>query len=424
MTIKSKYHAVRGMTGSLPKENLLWRTIEDELIQILSSYSFQEIRLPIIEYSGIFNRSIGESSDIVQKEMYSFTDRNGESLTLRPEGTAGCVRAAIENNLLSTSAPLRLWYHGPMFRYERPQRGRQRQFHQIGLEIFGADSVLAETELMIIFSRFWSSLGISDITLQINSLGNQEDRQAYIKVLTDFFSNHSSKLSEHNLQKLRSNPLRILDSKDPEIIKLISDAPTLDNFISEEARARFTDFKNLLSMVGINFKENNKLVRGLDYYSDIVFEWTTESLGAQNAVCAGGRYDDLIGQLGGKHTSAVGCAVGLERVVELCEQKESLKTAKMPKLFVLSTDAQYSKELLVLCEKLRDMYPKICFELDISERSLKSKMKKADKSEAEAAIIIGQQEIEEGTLTVRPLRNSRAQKSCNMSELEDFLKGS
>jgi len=179
-----------------------------------------------------------------------------------------------------------------------------------------------------------------------------------------------------------------------------------------------------LSMVGINFKENNKLVRGLDYYSDIVFEWTTESLGAQNAVCAGGRYDDLIGQLGGKHTSAVGCAVGLERVVELCEQKESLKTAKMPKLFVLSTDAQYSKELLVLCEKLRDMYPKICFELDISERSLKSKMKKADKSEAEAAIIIGQQEIEEGTLTVRPLRNSRAQKSCNMSELEDFLKGS
>ena len=424
MSIKSKYYAVRGMTGSLPKENLLWRTIEDELIQILSSYSFQEIRLPIIEYSGIFDRSIGESSDIVQKEMYSFRDRNGESLTLRPEGTAGCVRAAIENNLLSSSTPLRLWYHGPMFRYERPQKGRQRQFHQIGLEIFGADSILAETELMVIFSRFWSNLGISDITLQINSLGNQKDRQTYIKVLTDFFSNHSSKLSEHNLQKLRFNPLRLLDSKDPEIIKLVSDAPILGDFISDEAKTRFTDFKNLLSKVGIEFKENNKLVRGLDYYSDIVFEWTTESLGAQNAVCAGGRYDNLVRQLGGKHTSAVGCAVGLERVVGLCEEKESLKTAKMKKLYVLSTEAQYSKELLVLCEKLRDMYPKICFELDISERSLKSKMKKADKSEAEAAIIIGQQEIEEGTLTVRPLRNNKAQQSCKISELENSLKDS
>ena len=424
MRIKSKYHAVRGMTGTLPKENLLWRKIEDELIKILNSYSFQEIRLPIIEYSGIFNRSIGESSDIVQKEMYSFPDRNGESLTLRPEGTAGCVRSAIENNLLSSGAPLRLWYHGPMFRYERPQRGRQRQFHQIGLEIFGTDSILAETELMIIFSRFWSNLGISDIALQINSLGNQEDRQTYIKVLTDFFLNRSSKLSEPNLQKLKFNPLRILDSKDPEIIKMISDAPTLDDFISDEAKTRFTAFKNLLSTVGIDFKENNKLVRGLDYYSDIVFEWTTESLGAQNAVCAGGRYDNLIGQLGGKHTSAVGCAVGLERVVELCDQKKSLKTTKIPKFYVLSTEAQYSKELLVLCEKLRDMYPKTCFELDISDGSLKSKMKKADKSEAEAAIIIGQQEIEEGKLTVRPLRNSRPQKSCKMSELEDSLKDS
>ena len=245
MNSKSKYYAVRGMTGSVPEENLLWRTIEDELIQILKTYSYQEIRLPIIEYSGVFNRSIGEASDIVQKEMYSFTDRNGESLTLRPEGTAGCVRSAIENNLLNSNAPQRLWYHGPMFRYERPQRGRQRQFHQIGLEIFGSSSILAETELMVIFSRFWSSLGISDITLQINSLGDREDRQTYIKVLADFFSNHSSKLSEHNLQKLKFNPLRIMDSKDPEITKLISDAPMLNDFISDEAKARFKDFKDL-----------------------------------------------------------------------------------------------------------------------------------------------------------------------------------
>ena len=409
------------MTGSLPEENLLWRMIEDKLIQMLKSYSFQEIRLPIIEYSSIFNRSIGESSDIVQKEMYSFTDRNGESLTLRPEGTAGCVRSAIENNLLSSSAPQRLWYHGPMFRYERPQRGRQRQFHQIGLEIFGADSILAETELMVIFSRFWSILGISDITLQINSLGDQEDRQTYIKALTDFFSDHSSKLSEHNLQKLKFNPLRILDSKDPEIIKLISEAPTLDDFISDKAKARFTDFKDLLSMAGIDFIENNKLVRGLDYYSDIVFEWTTESLGSQNAVCAGGRYDNLIRQLGGKDTCAVGCAVGLERVLELCEQKKSLEITKIPKFYILCTEVQYSNKLLVLCEKLRDLYPKFCFELDISDSSLKSKMKKADKSEAEAAIIIGQKEIEEDTLTVRPLRNRRDQQSYKISELEDSL---
>ena len=409
------------MTGSVPEENLLWRAIEDELIQILKAYSFQEIRLPIIEYSGVFNRSIGEASDIVQKEMYSFTDRNGESLTLRPEGTAGCVRSAIENNLLNSNAPQRLWYHGPMFRYERPQRGRQRQFHQIGLEIFGSSSILAETELMVIFSRFWSSLGISDITLQINSLGDQEDRQTYIKVLADFFSDHASKLSEHNLQKLKLNPLRIMDSKDPEIIKLISDAPTLNDFISDEAKGRFKDFKDLLSIAGIDFIENNKLVRGLDYYSDIVFEWTTESLGAQNAVCAGGRYDNLIGQLGGKDTCAVGCAVGLERVVELCAQKNSFKTTKMPKFYILCTKAQYSNELLVLCEKLRDLYPKICFELDISDSSLKSKMKKADKSKAEAAIIIGQKEIEEGTLTVRPLRDDRAQQSYKISELENSL---
>ena len=421
MSSKSKYKAIRGMGDSLPVENRLWRAVEDKIIKILESYSYQEIRLPIMEQSDVFNRSIGESTDIVQKEMYSFPDRNGESMTLRPEGTAGCVRAAIENNLINTKSPQRLWYHGPMFRYERPQRGRQRQFHQIGLELFGSNTIHAESELILIFANIWKELGLKSINLEVNSLGTKDDRLRYRKSLTEFLSQYNDIFDDHNRQKLKANPLRLLDSKEPKIQEVIVNAPSIADHLSDEAKERFAELKELLYSAQIDFRENEQLVRGLDYYSDIVFEWTTSSLGSQNAVCAGGRYDGLVEQLGGKATAAVGCAVGLERILEMCKLQDSVIIKRPRKMYVLATELNFQRHALLQAEELRQLFPEICFELDLGSGSLKSKMKKADKSGADAAIIIGNEEIQTKMLSIKALRKPVEQKSCRISEFENLL---
>lgn len=412
--------SIRGMVDVLPADSHRWLFLESEVAAVLDSYGYGEIRLPLVESTALFQRSIGEVTDIVEKEMYSFEDRNGDSISLRPEGTAGCVRAAIQHNLIAT--PCRLWYRGLMFRYERPQKGRQRQFHQVGAEIFGYASPDADAELIILLARLWRRLGIADsVELQINSIGSTASRAAYRAALVEFLSAHRDALDEDSQRRLDTNPLRILDSKSAATQTLLDAAPTLEAYLDEDSRADFAALRQLLDAAGVAYVVNPRLVRGLDYYNKTVFEWVTYSLGAQGTVCAGGRYDGLVEQLGGRPTPGVGFAMGLERLVLMLEESDRVEAPAAADVYVVCLGDAARVAAVSVIEELRSAEPKLRIVQQLDGGSLKSQMKKADRSGAAIALIWGEDEVAAGAVTVKALRADVPQQRVLNSEMASLV---
>lgn len=417
--MSQKIQAIRGMHDILPADTPLWQRLESVARDVFAQYGYQEIRMPIVEQTALFKRSIGEVTDIVEKEMYTFEDRNGDSLTLRPEGTASCVRAGLENGLLHNQVQ-RLWYQGPMFRHERPQKGRYRQFHQIGVECFGMSGAAIDAELILLSHRIWQALGLSsELQLQLNTLGTAEERLAYREQLVAYFSQHLDVLDEDSLRRLNSNPLRILDSKNPAMQALNDAAPKLLDVLGEESRAHFDRLRELLDQAGVAYQVNPRLVRGLDYYCHTVFEWVTESLGAQGTVCAGGRYDGLVEQLGGRATPAVGFALGLERLILMLQQQA--QTAETPDVYVISQNQTAESVAFQLAETLRDQLPGLQVIVHCGGGSLKSQFKKADKTGARMALVLGEEELEKQLVGIKFLREDQPQQQANQSELVSVL---
>lgn len=408
------------MNDITPEETPYWQQLESTIRAVLASYGYQEIRFPIVEKTELFKRSIGEVTDIVEKEMYTFEDRNGDSLTMRPEGTAPCVRASIQNGLLHNQLQ-RLWYMGPMFRHERPQKGRYRQFHQVGVETFGMTGPDLDAELILMTARFWKRLGLNDLELQINSLGTQESRAAYREQLVAYFNEHLDELDDDSRRRLHSNPLRILDSKNPALVELIASAPKLMEHLDAESREHFEVLCGLLDDAGVAYRVNPCLVRGLDYYSRTVFEWVTDQLGAQGTVCAGGRFDGLVEQLGGKPVPAAGFAMGLERLLELVRDK--LTPANVPHAYLVLVGEKAQAKGLIFAEQLRDSFPKLRLMTHCGSGSFKSQFKKADKSGAQMAFVLGDDEVEQETVTVKTLRGGQGQETLKQAALPDWLTG-
>ncbi len=413
--------AVRGMRDILPEQTPLWQRVEAVARELFSGYGYCEIRLPIVEKTELFCRSIGEVTDIVEKEMYLFDDRNGDSLALRPEGTAGCVRAGIEQGLLYNQIQ-RLWYTGPMFRHERPQKGRYRQFHQIGAEVFGIASPDIDAELIMLSARFWKKLGLENrMELQLNSLGSLEERSRYRQELVGWLSARKGELDEDSLRRLDSNPLRILDSKNPDMQSLIAQAPVLLDYLGEESSIHFQQLTDRLDRAGIQYRLNPLLVRGLDYYCNTVFEWVTTELGAQGTVCAGGRYDGLVEQLGGKSTSAIGFALGLERLILLLESGDSDQKESPTDGYFICVGEQAQQAGILLAERLRDALPKFRLTFHCGGGSFKSQFKRADKSGARFALILGDEEVEQNRVSLKSLRERAEQQTFSFPELIDYL---
>jgi len=415
--------AIRGMKDILPEETPCWQFLERTVESILVSYGYGEIRLPVVEKTALFKRSIGEVTDIVEKEMYTFEDRNGDSMTLRPEGTAGCVRAAIQEGMLNT--PRRLWYAGPMFRYERPQKGRQRQFHQIGVESFGVASPDMDAELILLCARMWRELGLVDcVQLQINSIGTAESRKAYRTALVNYLQNQVSTLDEDSQRRLHSNPLRILDSKNPQTQRVLDDAPSLSDYLDEESKTDFARLCELLEAAGVGYVVNRRLVRGLDNYNKTVFEWVTDRLGAQGTVCAGGRYDGLVEQLGGKATPAVGFAMGMERLVLLLTEQGVATDRALADVYVVAVGSEAERSALVSIERIRTALPLLHIVQHKGGGSFKSQMRRADKSGARVALIWGEDEVAAQSVTVKPLREGgqSRQRTVPLDELETTLR--
>ncbi len=410
------------MSDILPEDSPLWQYLESTVATLLGRYGYREIRFPILEQTELFKRSIGEVTDIVEKEMYTFADRNGDSLTLRPEGTASCVRACDQNGLLHNQIQ-RLWYAGPMFRHERPQKGRLRQFHQIGVETFGLNGPDIDAELILLSARLWKELGISDaLTLELNSIGSSESRARYRQALVDYLSQFKEQLDADSLRRLTTNPMRILDSKVPETQALLQDAPLLVDFLDEASRAHFDGLCARLDAAGLSYTLNPKLVRGLDYYGLTVFEWTTSALGAQGTVCAGGRYDGLVEQLGGKPTPAVGFAMGLERLCLLLETLQALpESAPLADVYIIANGEACEIRALSLAETLRDQLPGVKVVLNCGGGSFKSQFKKADKSGAALAVVLGEDELAAGEVTVKPLRGDAQQQQLALTALADHI---
>jgi histidyl-tRNA synthetase len=398
-----KLQSIKGMNDIVPPDSSAWQNTEGLLSDILRRYGYQQIRLPIMENTAVFSRSIGDVTDIVQKEMYTFADRNGDSLTLRPEGTAGCVRAVLEGGLLHQQHR-KLWYIGPMFRHERPQKGRYRQFHQIGVEVFDLPGPDIDAELIMMTARMWAALGLNGLTLELNTLGTVANRKRYRDVLFEYFSDNREQLDADSIARLERNPMRILDSKNPALVPVIQGAPALAEYLDKNSKNHFEQLQQTLGQNDIEFRLNPHLVRGLDYYSNTVFEWTTDQLGAQGTVCAGGRYDGLVELLGGKPTPAIGFAMGLERLIELTEQHASLATENDADIYIVSADEAYAAQALLVAESLRDADTRWQVSCHCGGGSIKSQMKKANRSGAQIAVIIGEQEILDNTLTIKPLR--------------------
>ncbi|HEV2110057.1 MAG TPA: histidine--tRNA ligase [Gammaproteobacteria bacterium] len=394
---------VRGMNDILPEEMARWRRLEELTREVVESYGYREIRLPVVEKTELFKRSIGDTTDIVEKEMYTFIDRSEESLTLRPEATAGMVRAGLSNGLLYNQVQ-RLWCAGPMFRHERPQKGRYRQFHQIDVEAFGLASPDIDAELMSMTARLWKRLGLSQVELQINSLGTPESRAAYRERLVAYFEPHRDALDEDSRRRLGTNPLRILDSKAPETRALVERAPSLVEHLDEESRRHFERLQQLLSDAGLAYSVNPRLVRGLDYYTRTVFEWTTSRLGAQDAVCSGGRYDGLVAQLGGKPTPATGFAMGMERLVALMQEEGVEAAATAPHVYLVRVGDGAERAGFTLAETLRDALPGLRLTVDCGGGSFGSQLKRADKSGAHVALILGEDETSARRVALKPLR--------------------
>ena len=400
--------AIRGMPDTLPVDTGSWQWLERKVQDLVQSYGYQEIRMPILESTHLFARSIGEVTDIVEKEMYTFADRNGDSLTLRPEGTAGCVRAAVQHNLIST--PQRLWYRGPMFRHERPQKGRLRQFQQIGLEAFGVATPDADAELIALSARLWRDLGVADVVhLQLNSIGSLEARAAYKAALVDYLSAFKGELDEDSQRRLETNPLRILDSKHARTQELLTNAPNLHDFLDEESVNDFARLKAYLDDAKVAYTVNPRLVRGLDYYNKTVFEWVTTELGAQGTICAGGRYDGLVAQLGGKPTPGVGFAMGLERILLLLGAQGIEAPSTLPLAFGVGVGEAGERACFAGIEALRSSLPQFDIRLNTGAGSFKAQMKRADKSGAKVALIWGETEAQNNTVTLKFLRDDEPQ---------------
>ncbi|KTR99354.1 histidine--tRNA ligase [Pantoea dispersa] len=402
--------AIRGMNDYLPADTAIWQRIEGTLKQVLASYGYSEIRLPIVEQTPLFSRAIGEVTDVVEKEMYTFEDRNGESLTLRPEGTAGCVRAGIEHGLLYNQEQ-RLWYIGPMFRYERPQKGRYRQFHQMGVEVFGLQGPDVDAELIMLTHRWWKALGIADhVELELNSIGSLDARANYRSALVAFLEQHKEVLDEDCKRRMYTNPLRVLDSKNPDIQTLLNDAPTLGEFLDEESREHFSGLCALLDDAGIKYRINQRLVRGLDYYNRTVFEWVTSSLGSQGTVCGGGRYDGLVEQLGGRATPAVGFAMGLERLVLLVQAvNPEFEPTRIVDVYVIASGQGVQSAAMQLAEKLRDADPALKLMTNFGGGNFKKQFARADKWGARVALVLGEDEVKAGQVVIKDLRTGDQQ---------------
>jgi len=406
------------MNDLLPAQSPVWQYFEDQVKQVLSSYGYQEIRMPIVEQTELFKRSIGEVTDIVEKEMYTFEDRNGDSLTLRPEGTACCVRAAEQHGLLYNQTQ-RLWYTGPMFRHERPQKGRYRQFHQIGVECFGYKGPDIDAELIMLTARLWKNLGLTDhVCLEINSLGLPEERKAFKAALVVYLEQYINELDEDSKRRLTSNPLRILDSKNAQTQGILENAPKLSDFYGEESEKDFKDLLSFLDQAGIKYRVNSGLVRGLDYYSKTVFEWVTDALGAQGTVCAGGRYDGLVAQLGGKGTPGVGFAMGVERLVLLLEELKLIPDTVQDTIdvFVVAAGQGTIEKAFEISERLRSETSLRVLQ-NAGGGSFKSQMKKADKSGAKIGLIMGEKELESNSVVIKPLTKAGEQKLVPIADL-------
>jgi histidyl-tRNA synthetase len=408
--------AVRGMNDILPGESSSWQYLEDTLREVVHAYGYQEIRLPLLEQTELFKRSIGEVTDIVEKEMYTFDDRNGDSLTLRPEGTASCVRACMQHGLLHNQVQ-RLWYAGPMFRHERPQKGRYRQFHQIGIEAFGMAGPDIDAEMIFMSARMWERLGVKGAVLQINSLGTLAARVEYRSALVAYLRKHESSLDEDSRRRLDSNPLRILDSKNPDMQALIEAAPRLPDYLDAESRQHFAELCALLDASGMTYELNPRLVRGLDYYTKTVFEWVTDQLGAQGTICAGGRYDGLVEYLGGKPTPAFGFALGLERLLALLQAGKADIPLHHPHVYLVLNGLQAVQHGMVFAESLRSALPGLRLLTNCGNGSFKSQFKRADRSGAGIALVMGDNEVREGTVILKSLRNETEQETVSQQHV-------
>ena len=407
---------IRGMGDLLPDDTPLWQHVEQILRSVVRSYGYRELRVPVVERTELFKRSIGEVTDIVEKEMYTFSDRNDESLTLRPEGTAGIVRAAIGHGLLHNQKQ-KLWLTGPMFRYEKPQKGRYRQFHQFDVEVFGYAGPDIDAELIMMSARIWKELNLGSLELQLNSLGTSDSRKAYREQLIEYFSAHKATLDAESLARLERNPMRLLDSKHPDMQALIESAPKITDHLDAESAEHFAALQEMLSDAGISFQVNSRLVRGLDYYSRTVFEWVTDQLGAQGAVCSGGRYDGLVEHLGGKSTPAIGWAIGLERLVELCRISAGMEVSAAPDVYVVAVGDDAARQALLLAEQIRNEVAGLAIEVNCGGGSYKSQFKRADKSGAKVALILGEQELESGQVSVKALRKDVEQQTISRAEV-------
>ena len=406
--MSKQYQAIRGMNDILPNESALWEGLEATVREVLTAYGYHEIRLPIVEKTELFARSIGEVTDIVEKEMYTFADRNGESLTLRPEGTAGCVRACIEHGLLHNQTQ-RLWYAGPMFRYEKPQKGRYRQFHQVGAEAYGMAGPDIDAELICLTARLWRRLGIPQVTLQLNSLGSSVARAAFRERLVAYFTARHTELDEDSRRRLQTNPLRILDSKNPTLRAVLAEAPSLLEHLDPESQAHFDELRALLDSAGLAYEINPRLVRGLDYYCKTVFEWVTDTLGAQGTICAGGRYDGLIEQLGGQAVSGVGFALGLERLVAMLAAAGQPGADANPHAYLIMVGEAAQRRGLALAEWLRDRLPALRLRMHCGGGGFKAQFRRADHSGARFALIMGEDEVRAGAVAIKPLRDAQGE---------------
>ena len=417
--MSKKIQAIRGMNDLLPADSNIWSFLDSTISNLLLSYGYKYCRTPNIESTETFARAIGEVTDIVEKEMYTWKDNNGDSLTLRPEGTAGVVRMMIEHNLPREGIQ-KVFYNGPMFRHERPQKGRYRQFHQVGAEVFGVSDAKIDAELISITQILWKTLGI-DAELEINSLGSAQSRASYREILSGYLNDNKDQLDEDSLRRLKTNPLRILDSKNKELESLISGAPKMIDYLDDDSNHHFNALKNYLESLNISYKVNPKLVRGLDYYNQTVFEWISNDLGAQGTICGGGRYDGLVEKMGGNATPAIGFAMGLERIALLIEDKSDQIINKRPHLYFASIGDSANIESMNLSKKIIEALPHITITNDMSIGTLKNQMKKANKSEADFAMILGEQELSEGHISIKPLKGQGVQQSIKLEGIIHHL---
>ena len=416
----SKIQTLRGMNDIDPLQSREWSYVERVLRTVVESYGYEEIRFPIVEKTDLYTRS-NEAADIVTKEMYTFQDKGGESISLRPEGTAGCVRAAIDNDLVRTDKP-RLWYSGPMFRYERPQKGRSRQFHQFSAEVFGIDSPEIDAELILMSARIWKELGLlENVKLEINNLGDEQTRTSYSEALVKFLKNQKDELDEDTQRKLIENPLRILDSKSKTVQDLLENAPSIEDFINEDSKKFNMKLLEMLETHGIEYEVNPKLVRGLDYYNQTVFEWKTDLLGSQDTILGGGRYDSLVEELGGKSCPAIGFSIGLERLILLLKDRDKINVESNLDIYFICFSQSSAEEAIMYSEKLKNKFPSLRIKTNLGLESASSQFKKADKSGAKIALILGEEELDSKKISFKDLRTKSNQESLTFDELINKL---